>query len=154
MFWNGDGHLGDIVFVVGFRQLMTDAGAVWVCVAARFATCRDKPWIDRDPNDVVAGWNRRLSIASVEHEVLPAELPDVDVRPAFADPLIAGHADRAAAPEVRLVVGIACVSLVLLHIDHAEAPLGRAPNEAGPGVNQLIERVVPEVIMVVATREL
>src|SRR5262245_42861188 len=144
MIRNGNGHLGDVVFVVGFRQLMTDAGAVRVGVATRLVSCRDKPWIDRDTDDVVAGRYRRLSIAAVEQEVLPAELPDVDIRPAFADPLIARHADRATAPEVRFVVGIAGVGLVLLNIYHAEAALGRAPNEAGPRVNQLVKRVMPE----------
>src|SRR5262245_37884730 len=52
MIRNGNGHLGDVVFVVGFRQLMTDAGAVRVGVAAGLVSCGDKPWIDRDPDDV------------------------------------------------------------------------------------------------------
>ena len=73
---------------------MTDAGAVRVGVAARLAPRRDKPGIDSDPDDVFAGWDRRLPVAAVEQEVLPAELPDVDIRPAFADPLITRHADR------------------------------------------------------------
>src|SRR5262245_51330627 len=154
MIRDGNRHLCDVVFVVGFRQLMTDAGAVRVGVAARFVSCWDKPWIDRDPNDVVAGRYRRLPVAAVEHEVLPAELPDVDIRPALADPLIARHADSATAPEVRFVVGVAGVGLVLLNINHAEAALGRAPNEPGSGVNQLVKRVMPEVIMVVAVRKL
>src|SRR5262245_58216118 len=95
---NGDRHLGDVVFIVGFRQLMADAGAERVREAARLAPRRDKPRIDSDPDDVFARWDRRLSVAAVEHEILPAELPVVDIRPAFADPLIARHADSAADP--------------------------------------------------------
>src|SRR5262245_47006530 len=109
MIRDGNRHLCDVVFVVGFRQLMTDSGTARLAVSARLVTCRDKPRIDRDPDDVVTGWHRRLPVAAVEHEILPAELPDVDVRPAFADPLIARHADRATAPEVRFVVGVAGV---------------------------------------------
>src|SRR4030095_9065737 len=103
MIRNGDRHLGDVVFVIGFRQLMADSGAAGVRGAARLAPRRDKPRIDRNPDDVFARWDRRLSVAAVEQEVLPAKLPVVDIRPTFADPLIARHADRAAAPEVRLV---------------------------------------------------
>src|SRR5262245_23067631 len=153
MIRNGDRHLGDVVFVIGFRQLMADSGAAGVREAARLVPRRDKPRIDRDPNYVVTGRHRRLSVAAVEQEVLPAEPPVVDIRPAFADPLIARYPDRAAAPEVWLVVGISGESLVLLHINHAEAALGRAPNEPCPGVNQFVESVMPEVIMVVATRK-
>src|SRR4030095_10265971 len=132
---------------------MADSGAAGVREAARLAPRRDKPRIDRNPDDVFARWDRRLSAPAVEQEVLPAKLPVVDIRPTFADPLIARHADRAAAPEVRLVVGISGVSLILLHVNHAEAALGRAPNEPCPGINQLVERVVPEVIMVMAARK-
>src|SRR5262245_4290818 len=135
MIRNCDRHLGDVVFVIGFRQLMADAWAAGVREAARFVHCRDEAGIYCDPDDVVAGRDRRLSVAAVEQEELPAEPPVIDIRPAFADPLIAGYADRAATPEVRLVVGIAGVDLVLLHINHAEAALGRAPNEPCPGVN-------------------
>src|SRR5215510_2931805 len=133
---------------------MADARVVWVRVSTRLIPLGDEPRIDRNPDDVIPGWDRRLSIAAVEQEVLPAEPPVVDIRPAFADHLIAGHADRAAAPEVRLVVSVAGEGLVLLHINHAEPALGRAPNEPRPGVYQLVERVVPEVIMVVAARKL
>src|SRR5215813_7889229 len=153
MIRNGDRHLGDVVFVIGFRQLMADAGAAGVRVAARLGPSRDKPRIDSYPDDVFAGRHRRLPVAPVEQEVLPTKPPVVDIRPAFADPLIARYADRTATPEVRLVVGISGESLVLLHVNHAEAALGRAPNEPCPGVNQFVEGVMPEVIMVVATRK-
>src|SRR5262245_5012196 len=113
---HGDRDPGAAVLLVGFRQRMADAGAERVREAARLAPRRDKPRIDSDPDDVFARWDRRLSVAAVEHEILPAELPVVDIRPAFADPLIARHADRAAVPEVRLVVGVAGISLVLIHV--------------------------------------
>src|SRR5262245_44399614 len=123
MIRDGNRHLCAVVFVVGFRQLLTDSGAERVGVAATLVTSRDRARIDRDPDEVVTGWDRPLPVAGDENEILPAELPDVDVRPAFADPLLARHADRAAAPEVRFVVGVAGVGLVLLNINHAEAAL-------------------------------
>src|SRR5262245_19305753 len=66
MIRNGDRHLGDVVLVIGFRQLMADAGAVRVGVAARLVPRWDKPRIDSDPDDVFARWDRRLAIAAVE----------------------------------------------------------------------------------------
>src|SRR5262245_37848062 len=76
---DGDRHLRDVVFVIGFRQLMADARAEGVRESARLIPLRDEPGIDRDPDNVVAGRDRRLPITAVEQEVLPAESPVVYV---------------------------------------------------------------------------
>ena len=47
--------------------------------------------IYRDPNKVRAGRNRRLAVAAVQNEVLATQLPDISVRPTYANPLVAGN---------------------------------------------------------------
>src|SRR4051812_15541843 len=116
---------------------------------ARLACRRSKARIDCDPYDVVARRNRGLSVAAVKHKELSGQLPDVHVRPAFADALIAWYAGRSAGCEISGVVVRSGVRAVLLDIYHTEAALGCAPNESCGGVNQLIKRVVPEMKMIV-----
>src|SRR5262249_20566210 len=149
-----DRHLGDVVLVVGLRQLVADARVVGVGEAAGLSALRDVARIDRDPDDVVAGRNDRLPIATVQDEVLATELPHVDVRPADAYPLVAGDPDGAAGAVVIGIVVGARVIVELLDVDHAEAALGRAPDLARDRVDELVKGVVTEVVVVVAGRKL
>src|SRR6185295_6155059 len=105
---------------------------------------RSEARVDCDPYDVVARWNRRLSIASVKHKVLSSELPNIHIRPSLADPLVAGFAGRATGQEFSVVIIWAGVRAILLDIYHTEAALGSPPNESCDGVNKFIKRVVPE----------
>ncbi len=132
---------------------MADTGSVRIRVAARLSGSGDESGINRDSDNVLTGRHRRLSVSAVEHEILPAKLPDVNVSPSLADALIAGDANRAAVPETRFIVSNSGVALVPLRILHAETALGGAPDLPGTWVYQFIHRIVPEVIMVMATRE-
>src|SRR5882672_10896599 len=125
---DGDGDLRDVVRVVRFGQRVAEARRI--DVRARFAGRRHKRRVHGYPNHVIARRHRRLSIAAVEEEVLAAQLPDIDVRPSLADALVTGNADRPAAGEVGLVVGIAGEALDLLDVDHAEAALRGPPHMA------------------------
>src|SRR5262245_34189614 len=133
---------------------MADAGVVRIRIEARLTSLRNESRIDRDPDNVLAGRNRRLSVSPIKQEVLSAEPPIINICPAFTDPLIPGHADRTTVSEMRFIVRIPSVGVILLDVDHAKAALGRTPNESVTGIDQLIERVVSEMIMIVATREL
>src|SRR5438105_4205873 len=96
---------------------------------------------------------RSLAVAAVEHEVLAGELPHVDVRPPMADALVARDADPAAVP-VRPGLHRAIGDRSGRHVDHAKSTLRRSPDAARRRVDQLVPRVMPEMEMVVARREL
>src|SRR5262249_33360046 len=87
MVGNGDMRLGDIVFIIRLGELVTDARVQWVRIAARLPGHGHETRIHRDADDVVSRRNRRLSIASVKHEVLSSKKPDVLVCPTGADAL-------------------------------------------------------------------
>ena len=125
-----------------------------VSKSAWLTSRRSEARVDRDPYYVAARWDWRLSVASVKHKVLPSELPNIHIRPAFADSLVAWFAGRATGQEFSVVIIWAGVRAILLNIYHAEASLSCAPNESGNRVDQLIERVVPEMEMLVTGGEL
>src|SRR5713101_10004318 len=89
-----DACLGDVVAVIGFWKLMTEA----LCVAEPthilgIYRIRDKRRIHRHSKSVIAGRDHGLAVATIEHEVLPAQKPNVFVRPAGTDTLIPWYTD-------------------------------------------------------------
>ena len=154
MCWNRNRHLRDVVLIVRFRELMTYAGMERIGVSARLASLRNKSRIDSDADYVVARRYRSLTVSTVENEVLAAEFPDISIRPSLAYPLIARNARSTAAQEVSGVIIWPGVRSVLLNVDHAKAAFRGAPDVAGRRVDQLIERVMPEVKMIVTGRKL
>src|SRR5215213_3966481 len=130
------------------------AETVTVFVWAGFSLLGDERRVDRHPYNVSARRNHGLTVAAVEHEILPAEKEAIGVCPSGTDTLIAGNADRTATPILwalrryapnRHRIGIG--------IEHTETALRRPPYFACPGINQLIKRIVTEVIMVMAFSE-
>src|SRR5258706_12762240 len=149
----GNRHLRHVVLIVGFRQLVADTGPIRVCVAAHFLLRRDVAGIDGDADDVLARWHRHLAVAAVEDKILSTQLPVVNIRPAGADALIARYADRAASREAWLVVDGADVVLETFAVLHAEPAFGGAPHLPGCRTDQLVQRVMLEMEMIVAGRE-
>src|SRR5262249_55019611 len=154
--WNSQRDLRHVVVVVRLGQLMTKA----LCVRKRARLIRtgDKRRVHCNPDDVIAGRHWQLSGATIADGILPPQLPALSVRPtpaaALADPLVSGNVRPAAAEEIPVHVGGAGIWLILLYVDHAESMLGCAPNKAGAGIDQLVERVVPEMKVIVTSREL
>ncbi len=112
--------------------------------------------VHRDPQHVRARRDRGLAIATVQDEVLPSEKEDVFVRPADADALVAGNADAATGlvdPRARRDV-VADRWRCRVRVDHAEAALRGAPRDPRGRIDELVERVVLEVEVVVTAREL
>jgi len=110
--------------------------------------------VDGYSNNVLTGRNRRLTVPSIQQEVLASELPHVHIGPSFTDALIAWNARGAATQEVPRVVIGSRIRAVLLDVDHAEAALCRLPYKPSYRVDELIQRVMPEVIVMVTRREL
>src|SRR5437899_13097967 len=130
---------------------MAYARMIGIREAADLSGYRDKPRIHRDPNDVVARRHRILTVSAVEHEILPDELEDIRVRPAMADPLIAGNADSPATPEERWSGrGASERRGSGIRVEHAEPTLGGAPYLPCVGIDQLVLGIVPEMIVIVA----
>ena len=123
-------------------------------VSARLGSLWDETWINSDADDVVAWRYRRLTVSSIENEVLTTEFPNIGVRPPLTNPLIARNANSTAAQEVSRVVVRSGVCSVFLDINHAKAAFCRAPDNTGARVHQLIERVMPEVVMIVTRGKL
>src|SRR5262249_8560363 len=98
--------------------------------------------------------NHGLAVSTVQHEVLATQLPHVLVGAACADALVAGNADLSTDLELWGPGWNPEVGRRRLHVDHAEAALGSTPYEPAVRIDQLIERVVAEVEVVVARREL
>src|SRR5882672_1915974 len=97
---NRDQRFTNVVVVIRFRQLVTDARMIRVGKATRFARPWDESRIHGDANDVIPRRHRFLSVAAIEDEVLAAKLEEVCVGPSVADSLIAGNADQPTAAEV------------------------------------------------------
>jgi hypothetical protein len=95
-----------------------------------------------------------LAVASIEDEVLAAKMQIVGVGPPSAHALVAGNTDRSAIAVLAWARHRSAEPLrVGVGIEHAESALGRPPDKSRHRVDQLIERVVAEVIVVVAARE-
>src|SRR5258708_35588087 len=124
---NRDRNLRDIVFIVRLRQLVAHARMQGIGKPARFSQRRGKTRIDRDANDVISRRYRRLAIPTVENEILPLELPDIEIRESRTDALVARNSRRSTDRKRRLVVIRPWVRLVLDVVFHAEAALGGAP---------------------------
>jgi hypothetical protein len=78
----------------------------------------------------------------------------IGVCPSGADSLIAGNINRAAVPILTgSWNGSAQPLWIGVSVEHTEAPFGGFPDKPGGRVYQLVEGVVPEVIMIVARRE-
>src|SRR5262249_40957724 len=104
--------------------------------------------------NVLAGRNRRLTVPSIQEEELASQFPHVHIGPSFTDALIAWNTRGAATQEVpRIVIGSG-IRAVLFDVDHAEAALCRLPYLPSCRVDELIERVMPEVKVMVTRREL
>src|SRR5258707_680564 len=112
------------------RLRIFDPGAVALLVRSVWR-------IDGDAQHVRSRRNRRLAVAAVEDEVLPAQLENVGVRPAVADSLMAGDSDAAAVPELPCLRRLAQIRRVRIGVEHAEAALGRFPDEARVRIDQL-----------------
>src|SRR5262249_46139054 len=84
----------------------------------------------------------------------PLQLPNVDIGPSGTDALITWNARSSAGSELTLHVAGGEIGLVLGDVLHAEATLGSTPCETGYRIHQLVQRVMPEVIMVMAGRKL
>src|SRR5215831_6996921 len=128
---NRDEHLGDVVFIIRFRQLMANARMQQIGEATWLTRRRHKSGIDGDADNIVSRWNRRLPVSAIQEKVLSAELPYIRISPTFADPLITGNAYGAAAQKVSVVIVRTGIVAKLLDIDHAESALGSFPHESG-----------------------
>src|SRR5215207_7487562 len=116
------------------------AEPVGVFVAAGLALIGDERGIDRHAYDVSAGRHYCLTVTAVQDEILTAKVEAVGVGPARADPLIAGNADGAAVSVLRALGRYTANRHgIRVSIKHTEAALGRSPDFARPGVNQLIK---------------
>lgn len=132
---------------------MANAGVKWIGKPAGLVTNRNESWIDCNANDVVPGRHYRLSVTTVENEILTAELPNIGVRPALAYALISRNAWSSAAQKLAVVVIWAGVSAILLKVNHAEPAFSRTPDLSRHRIDQFIKRVVTEVEMIVTGRE-
>jgi hypothetical protein len=74
-----DRNLRNVVFVVRLWQLVAYGRMQGVRKPARLSTGRDETGVDRDANDLISGRHRRLAIPAVENEILPLQLPDVEI---------------------------------------------------------------------------
>src|SRR6266496_3114005 len=122
-----DENLSDVVVVVALEQLVAEAGRIHV--GTRLARRGHERWVDRDPDDVRPRRDGILAVATVEHEVLSAEVLVVGVGVADADPLEAG---QRLGPTRTVHPGRhAAVSLPRRDVEHAETALCRPPGVAG-----------------------
>src|SRR5579859_4018855 len=102
MVGDGDCNLCHVVLVVRLRQLVAHARMQGVRKPAGFSHRWDETGVYGDTDDVVSRRHRRLAISSVENEILPLQLPDVEIGPFGADALVARNAGRSADGERRL----------------------------------------------------
>src|SRR5262245_48071800 len=121
-------------------------------VAARLTPRWHESGIHGDSKDIVARRHHRLPVAPVENEVLTAELPDVRIGPTAGDALVARDSGRTAGQKDTIIARWARIRLVFLVVDHAKPSLGSAPHLAGSRVDELVERIVSEVKMLVTGR--
>src|SRR5512132_2371530 len=151
MIGNDDRRAADVVRVVRLGELMAKTsrriGHAWTTAPL----VRRVGGIDLDLDRIDAGWNHWLAVTAIEHEVLPAQLEHVRVRPARADALeaVAGHC---AATPIR-PRSVAIVHVVWVGVEHAEAALRRLPHRA-IGADQLVRGVMLKVKMRMTGREL
>src|SRR5712692_4711326 len=110
---------------------MAHARVQRVCKPAGFSSRRNEAWIDRDAEDVISRRHRRLAIPAVENEILPLQLPDIQICEFRADALVARNPRRSTGREHRLFIIRPWIRLVLDVIFHAETTLGGAPREPG-----------------------
>src|SRR5438270_1056347 len=119
---------------------------------AGFARGGSERRIYGDANQVISRRHNRLSVTAIQHKILAAEKETIRIRPAMADSLVAGNADGAAASELRTARRFCAVGGGnRVRIQHAKPFLGRLPDEACRGIDQLIKRVVAEMIVVMAS---
>src|SRR5229473_1148023 len=127
------------------------AEAVRIRERATLARCSGKRRVHCDANNVCPWWNRHLPISPVQNEILTTELPNVSICPAKADALISDNSwfcRRGGCTTRQIVAIVICRAregLIFLDINHAKATLGRAPDEAGCRINQLVESVVTKM---------
>src|SRR4030095_9313490 len=110
------------------------AKAVGIQIGTGLTGCRHKRWVDGYANNIVAGRNWCLAVSSVKHKILTAELPNISIRPADTDTLIAsdGRLGRSCGRTARYIVTVvasrARIRLIFLDVYHAKSALGSTPN--------------------------
>src|SRR5438874_7716597 len=154
MVGNGDGYLRDIILIVRFGKLVTNARMIRISVTARLPVLGHISGIDRHSNHIVSGWHYGLTIATVENKVLTAEKESISVRPARTDPLIAGNANCSTGTKFVIFrrhsiqpIGIG------IGIQHAKTALRSLPHGPCLWIDELIQSVVAEMIVVMARRK-
>jgi hypothetical protein len=96
-----------------------------------------------------------LAIAAIQNKVLSGKRKAVSIRPTHRDTLITGDSDGSAATEFAFFRWITSErGRIRIGIEHAKSPLCRPPNLAGPWVNELVQRIVAEMIVMMTRREL
>src|SRR5678815_671389 len=151
----GDGNRcrADVVTVIGFRQLVTETFRV--AIRACLSLFRGEWRIHGNANDVISRWYNRLTIATVEHEILSRECETIGVGPARSHTLVSGNPNRAAIAKLTFAWwNTANRNRVRIRIEHAEPLLCGAPNLTGARIDEFVQGVVPEVVMVMANRQL
>src|SRR5262245_54241387 len=116
--------------------------------ATRLTCNRRVGRIHRNADDVISGRYYWLPISAIQNEVLSTQEETIRIGPPGADALIARNSDRTARTELMIFrrntvepVGI------WVGVQHAKAALSGLPNETGFRINELVERVVPEMIV-------
>src|SRR5262249_39184912 len=133
---------------------MANAGEQRICIAARLTSLRHEAGIDGDPQNVVSGWDFRLSIASIQNKILPAQKKHVRVGPSGANSLIPRNTDRPTTAKLGALGRLSKVARIGIHVNHAKAALRGAPDETRRRIDELVKRVMPEVVMVMTRGEL
>src|SRR6266853_2854766 len=148
-----DQNLANVVGIIRLRQLVAhllSIGVDFLQEAARFVGRGRERRVHSDADDVVSGWHNRLAITAIKNEILSTQEETVRVSPAMADALVAGNADRAAISKLRTPRRLGAVSGGnWIGIQHAEPLLGCLPDKSCGRLAQLIQRVMPGLVMMV-----
>src|SRR5262249_20039507 len=141
----------DIVRIIGFRELMAQTRERILDTRTVALSVGRIRWVNLDLDGVDPWRNNRLTITAIEHEVLPAQLEDIGIRPPCAYPLEAVACEGAAAAVRPRAVPI--VHVERIGVEHAEAAFCRLPDMA-VGPDQLVGCVMLKVEMLMARGEL
>src|SRR5215213_6090350 len=153
MVGNRDRRRPHVIAVIRFWQLMTEA--LGVNIGARFVLLGYEWRVHGNAYDVVSGRNDRLTVATIEHKVLPGECEAIGVGPARCHTLVSGNADATAVPKFSFTRRHSTDgNRIRIRVEHAEPALCRSPDLARARIDELIERVVAEVEVAMARSKL